>query len=290
MEHKKELLIGCIFAFFSAFGYALMNALAKYATLRAPDTQVIFLRFFFGFVIALPFFIREKNIFKTTKHSLMFARSIMSFAVFCCIVFALNYIPVANVVLLSVTYPLFIPIITRIFHKKKLKILTYVGIGIGFLGVALILHPSSVGFLVIPSLVALLAGALTAVSYFIISDLNKTETKLQILLFLYIYGMLFAIVPAIMYWQNPSWKVWIAVVVMGLMGNIFQYCLNSALSRLHTVIVAPIMFCAIFFGMIIDWMVWENAPTTLTFIGTAVVIIGLITTLFVSSKNHHLLR
>ncbi|WP_212789109.1 EamA family transporter [Francisella halioticida] len=110
---EDNILLGCSLALISALFLVLMG----YFTTLVQDSGIsnsliIAYRFIFGIIMLSPFMFLKKDFsFKAKKVHIIFIRSLAGFISMFLFLFALNYLPLANSMLLLNTAPLFTPII-----------------------------------------------------------------------------------------------------------------------------------------------------------------------------------
>ncbi|MBI5274092.1 MAG: DMT family transporter [Chlamydiales bacterium] len=285
MEDKKHIYIAVGYGFIAAIMYAIIGALGKYAMEGTSASVVLFFRFFVGFILILPFLKGEPDLFKIVRPWLMILRGFISFSIFGCILYALQHIPIANVIILSTSYPLFLPIISKYIFKRHISVYMMIGIGIGFVGLIFSLNPSVYGFAHLPALFALLGGILTSISFILVRQLNKTATSAKIIFDFYVIAVILSTILAIIYWKTPPLKTFVALIAMGFVGNFYQSAFNYALKQASTVVVAPVMFISILFGIMLDWMIWHEKPQQSLLIGSLFILASLLLTLYMSHKH-----
>lgn len=289
MRENKDIKIACFYSLLAAMSYATMNAFAKYAKAEVGYGFIIFFRFFIGMIFLLPL-IRSKKQLKISKPYLLLLRCFMAISIMFCLLYALSKIPVANVVVLSITYPLFLPIIAKFVFKRRISPWLYFSICIGFIGIIFVINPSYEHFIHSGSLLALFAGILMAISFIAIRFLVKGMDKTAIIFYYYLFGLVAGAIAMPFGKVGGNIYIWLTIFFMGLTGTLFQYALNAALQKAHSVIVSPIMFSSIFFGMLIDWLIWNQLPSWQMAIGSFLILIGIVATIIINSKNiKHLL-
>lgn len=290
MKEKKHIYLAVGYAFISAIMYALISAFGKYAMESTSASVVLFFRFFIGFLLIIPFLKGEPQLFTMVKPWQMLLRGCLSLSIFSCVLYALQHIPIANVIVLSISYPLFLPIISRYVFKRHISIYTMIGIGVGFAGIIFALNPTFHGFIHLPALAALLAGILTSISFILIRQLNKKASNAKMLFDFYVIAVVISFVFALIFWETPSLKGVLAMIGMGCAGNFYQSALNSALKQASTVVVAPVMFFSILMGIFIDWLVWHEKPQDSILIGSVLILLSFLITLYMNHKHAHHLK
>jgi drug/metabolite transporter (DMT)-like permease len=202
---------------------------------------------------------------------------------------ATRHISVPNAVLLSNTYPLFLPLLIFFYEKKQLSKSMTFGILIGFFGIGYILQPSCQ--MINPyEFLALSSGFFTAMTMTYVRELTQIQTMGQINFQFLCYSLIFALILSVFQFQIPAKEILWKLLLIGLIGTIYQQTFVWALRYAHSVIVAPIFYLSIVFGALIEWIGAGTTPTRETLIGCGLVFIGATITVVVGGQAKHLTR
>lgn len=144
-----DLKMAIPFVLAAAFFTTLMIFLVKIASESLPIQLIVFARYFVTLIIIIPFVYfnpERKPVFdflKTDRLLLHLVRDVLGLSSVFCYFYAAKYITLADATVLFNTVPLFIPVIAFFWGRLKIFHQLWWGMGIGFLGVVVILHPSS---------------------------------------------------------------------------------------------------------------------------------------------------
>jgi len=153
---------------------------------------------------------------------------------------ALLLIPLAEVIAIEFTMPLWIAILAVAFLGERMYGMKIAALIIGFAGVILIAKPGAeVGW---GHLVALGAALLFASSVTFTKFITRRDTALTVIFLMFVIQTLIGAVPAWLTWSSPhSYNyVWIAVVALAGTGS--HYCLSKAISLADATIIMPLDF------------------------------------------------
>lgn len=291
MNHKNKVLLSVSCAILAALFFAIMSALNKVARTEISTEMTLFFRFSIGLLISLPFFMGFKSFtFKTHIYWLHLARAFTAFFGIFCLVYPIKYIPIVNVVLLGITYPLFIPLLVYFFYRKRLSLKMVLAIVIGFIGVIFVIQPDPTHLIDSYSLIALLGGLLIGFSMLAVRASHKKATSEQISFYYLLHATVIGLMMAAFDWQWPSAKMWPVVIAIGVTGTIYQQMLVYALRFAHASLVSPIMYSSILFSTLIEWLFWAKVPNASVWFGFALVFIGACTTVWIQRQADHLTR
>ena len=99
----------------------------------------------------------------------------------------IKFISLVDAILLNNTAPLFVPIVALLITGAKTPRKVWWGIVIGFIGVALVLHPGPQLFQ-LTSFIGLASGVLAAIAIVQIWVLSKTSTITQMFFYYFLIG------------------------------------------------------------------------------------------------------
>ena len=290
MNKDEKIFLAIILTLISSLAYAGMIFYTKELQKDLSSNIIILFRYGVTYFLFVPYlYLKNKEATITDKKTLHFFRSVFGFFGLVMTIIATRYIPTANAVLLSNTYPLFLPILIYFFEKKSLSLPIFLGIFFGFLGVALIIKPEG-KILEIYSLLALSSGLFTALTMTYVRMLAKTETISQINFQFLKYSFIFAILFSLLDFKLPTVSQIPNLLIVGLIGTLYQQTFLWALKFAHSIIVAPIFYSSIVFGALIDWWAYGTIPTNATFVGCILVFIGASITVMVGGQSKHLTR
>ena len=141
---------------------------------------------------------------------------------------------------------------------------------IGFLGVILVLKPT--GTIHIASLIGLLGGALAALAKVTIRRMSASEPTSRIVFYFASISLAVSVIPMFWYWQNPSNKEWLILLLLGTFGTVGQLFLTKAYALAPASRIAPFTYSSILFAAIIGWVFWNEIITLLTITGALLII------------------
>jgi drug/metabolite transporter (DMT)-like permease len=251
-----------------------------------PISMLIFFRFSISFVLLLPWIIKNPNFtFKVHKPVRYIIRILAALLALFFVFYAIKFIPLVDALLLNNTSPLFVPLIAWLLTGAKTPAKALFGIVLGFIGIAIILHP---GLKIISpaSLIALASGLLAALAVVQMRLISKTSQTVQMLFYYFLISTIISGIIAAFQWKLPiSFEAWILLSGIGIFGTLYQVFATMAYVTAPVRLVSPLVFLTVIFGGLFDWLIWGNAPSLLTYVGTLLVIIGAIVTIYFGHKS-----
>jgi drug/metabolite transporter (DMT)-like permease len=289
MQEKHHIRYALLFGLIASVCYALNSTLGKVATLDASPFYLLFFRFFMGLVLVLPFIRKSDKVFSIPSPGSMICFAFLSIISFTFVLLALRQIPVANVVTLTLIYPLILPLIVRGYFKTLVPHTIYIGIVIGFIGILVLMDPSAKDFKLVPSLFALGSGLSIALIFIFVRRMGKSISSNKIMFDLYLLSIAVTFIPMLLTWKIPSTHCILAIFGMAITGNLYQISVNLALKKASSVVVAPMMFFSVVVGMLADYFIWGTHPSLMMLLGSLLIFIGVVITCIINYRHaHHL--
>ena len=185
---------------------------------------------------------------------------------------ALLLIPLAQVVSIEFTMPIWGALIAAMFLGEKLTPVRLAAIAFGFLGILMIVKP---GAAIIDEghAVALLAAIGFAISIALTKVITRKDTALTVIFLMFAIQTVIGAVPAWLTWKWPEPHNWIWVAVVGLAGTFSHYCLSKAISLADMTIVTPMDFLRVPLTVLAGYWLYHEGFDLYSIIG-ALLILG----------------
>ncbi|MBS0606979.1 MAG: DMT family transporter [Verrucomicrobia bacterium] len=264
---------GIAFAILAPLLYAAKSASVK----LAPSIRIeviVFLRFFFDFLILLPFFIMNFQKLKPRQPGMLLLRAFFATASIFCSVYGIRHLALVDAIILENSLPLFIPIVVWIWHKEKISAGSWTALFIGFSSLFFLLKPQ-LNVMHLASLASIGAGLATAVSSVSIKTLSKTESPITILFYFYLISSLITLYPCCKNWENipANFSFWWPFVLISVFGVLFQYAITKAYALVPAHIVGSFVYFSVLYSAILGWLIWQEKFDSMQICG-AVLLIG----------------
>ena len=169
---------------------------------------------------------------------------------------ALLLIPLAEVIAIEFTMPLWIAILAAAFLGEQLYGWKIAALIVGFGGVLMIVKPGLT--LNAGHLVALSAALLFAVSVTLTKYITRRDTALTVIFFMFTMQTVIGAIPAWMTWVWPSAQAMPFVAVVALAGTGSHYCLSKALSLADATVVMPMDFLRLPLSALLGYLIYNE--------------------------------
>ena len=265
--------IGVLFMVASVICFSIMDICVKWLDYY-PVGQVLFLRFFIGFIPI--FFIIPKDkilsFYKTSRPGLHAFRAICGAISIIALFLGLRKLPLADVVSLTFGGPIFVTIASIIFLSERVGIKRWSAVFLGFLGMLLIVQPAftDLNYYYITPIVFCIGFACVAIS---VRSLSKTEANYTIAFYFTLLCTLLGL-STVFYsdWLMPTLKDFVLFFVLGLCGSVANLLLTQSYRLAEASLVTPIKYLSLVFAILFGYFIWSEVPKILTLLGAALVI------------------
>jgi len=254
----------------------LIVAVAGRETTRELNVfEIMELRSLIGFVMLYPL-IRMNGGFRTmrTQRPVQhIGRNLVHYGAQLGWFFALTLIPLAQVVSIEFTMPIWTAILAASFLGERMTVWKNLAIVLGLIGVMVIVRPAT-GQINPGQLIALAAAVGFGVSIAMVKSLTRTESTLAIIFWMLVVQSAAGLIPAIYTWQTPSASLWGWIVVIGFCGTFSHYCMARAMLYADATVVIPMDFLRVPLTALAGWLIYSERLDVYTVLGAALILTG----------------
>jgi drug/metabolite transporter (DMT)-like permease len=247
----------------------------------------VFLRALFTLAMTAPFVFRPgKTTWRSNNLPLQFLRGGVGVASMWTWYYALANMPLADAGVLSFTTPIFITIGAGLYFRERIGGVRASAVALGLAGALVVLKP---GFeaVSIAAVAAIGSSILWAMSLLIAKDLTRFDSPLTISFYQPLLIAPIAAVAVIPVWVMPSSGAWLALVAMGAVAALGNYCYVQALRMIDASILMPADYVRLLWMVTWGYVFFSEVPGWSTWLGAAL-IVG--STLFVTWRESQIAR
>ena len=273
MKLLTQNQIGVLYMVGSVICFSIMEICVKWLDYY-PIGQVLFLRFFIGF-IPIFFIIPKDKIFsfyKTTRPGLHAFRAICGALAIIALFFGLRELPLADVVSLTFGGPIFVTIASIVFLSERVGIKRWSAVFLGFMGMLLIIQPAFVdlNYYYITPVIFCIFFACVAIS---VRSLSKTEANYTIAFYFTLLCSILGLTTIFFSnWVMPTLIDLLLFFVLGLCVSVANLLLTQSYRLAEASLVTPIKYLSLVFAVVFGYFIWNEVPKILTLLGAALVI------------------
>ncbi|WP_119388955.1 DMT family transporter [Taklimakanibacter lacteus] len=237
-----------------------------------PVFVIMILRSVIAMIILTPLILYEGNVGQRFANlRLNIIRNIVHYGAQYAWFSALILIPLAQVVSIEFTMPIWGAVIAALFLSEKLTRFKLAAIALGFIGILMIVKPGT-SFIDFGHVVALLAAVGFAVSVALTKVITRKDTALTVIFLMFAIQTVIGAVPAWLTWKWPAPENWVWVAVVGLAGTFSHYCLSKAISLADITIVTPMDFLRVPLTVLVGYWVYSEGFDLYSVIGTLLIL------------------
>ena len=278
--------IGIIFAILAYLSFSILDATQKTLILYHSVFQLLLVKYFFVLFLSLVESKRKNNLnfYKSKKIKLQIFRSLLSVIESGCFVLSFKYLSLADAHSVGSLAPAIIVALSAIFLKEKVSTKIWIAIFVGFVGVLIILRPTSSIFdpkALLPLLAAFVLGLYQVVTKKV-SEHDTTETSL---FYTSIIGIFVMSLLASNFWNPISSSSYILFLIIGIFFSLGIYLQIIALSMANASIIQPFHYTLIFWAIIFGYIFYNDVPDLFTIVGAVIITLSGIFVLTQSTKS-----
>ena len=235
-----------------------------------------FFRFFLGLVIILPYIIKNKDaVLKTTHLKQHFLRAILGLPAMLIYFSALVLLPIEKLTAISFVVPLIVTILAVFFLGEKIYIYRTLALILGFSGMLVIIRPGFVD-ISIGVYMVLFSALLWSINIIITKKISKDDSAITILAYQSIFMSLLSFFIVLFFWEMPSLKTFIYLILAAMCGTVLHLTLNHAFKLVDVSMTQPYSFLNLVFASIIGYFVFDEMPDLYTWIGALIIFTGVL--------------
>ena len=283
---KSKESIGILFGIFAYLSFSILDVIQKTLILHHSIFQLLLIKYFFVLFLALFESKRKNNLlfYKSKNIKLQIFRSLLSVIESGCFVLSFKYLSLANAHSVGSLAPVIVVALSAIILKEKVSAKTWIAIFIGFIGVLIILRPTSSIFdpkALLPLITAFVLGFYQIITKKV-SKYDKNETSL---FYTSIIGIITMSLLASNFWLPIDKSSYLMFLGIGIFFSLGLYFQIIALSKARASIIQPFHYTLIFWAIILGYIFYNDLPDIPTLIGGAIITVSGIYTLYTTDQK-----
>jgi len=267
---------GIILALVASFCAVLMSVFLKFAQEDTNVFSVGFMRFFFGFLLILPFIIKSKfKIYNTDNLKFHITRSIINVPMMILGFAALMYIPLDQIKAIGFLSPILVVILSVILLKERIYLIRTFSLILGFIGVIIILRPGIIE-ISIGAYMVLTSTFLWSTVIIITKYMSKSDSPMTIIAYQYTFVSIFTLPLAIVYLSNISLTSVFYSLMAAIVGTVLHLCINTSYKMASLTVLQPVWFSQLLWATIFSLILFNESIDYFTYIGGSLVFISVL--------------
>ena len=277
MTDPSRIWLAVVWMLGATLSFSTMAVAGREATRELDTFELMFFRSLIGIVVvslAIALFGSRRDL-STDRMGLHVGRNIAHFTGQNLWFFAISLAPLAQVISLEFTSPLWVVLMAPLLLGERLTLLRLIAIGLGIAGIVIVADPGRLELTpgVVAAALSAIAFALTTVAT---KRLTRTTSTLNILFWLTIMQALFGLVTAGYDGEIalPSREMLLPVLAVSLAGLSAHFCLTQAMQIAPASVVAPLDFLRLPLIAVVGLVLYNEPLEQAVFLGGAIIIVA----------------
>ncbi|MCA0940416.1 DMT family transporter [Salipiger pacificus] len=260
--------------------FVIMSAIVKSVSDEVPIGEVVFFRSFFAIPVIFAWLVwtgKLKTGLKVASPMAHFLRGIIGGGAMAFSFAALGLLPLPEVTALDYAAPPLTVVFAALLLGEKVRLFRISAVFIGLLGVLVIMLPMLTVSEVSPAVLwgigfVLTSAVLRALVQIHIRRMVQTEATSAIVFYFSLTTTVLSLLTLPFGWVMPEPGTLALLIGTGLIGGVAQILLTSAYKGAEAALLAPFDYASILFAILIGYVVFEEVPTVLMLVGSAIVV------------------
>lgn len=271
---RQDVVRGILLMLAAVAVFSTMDALIKHLTAGYSPIQIIFFRNLFAFLPILPVLLRGGGIalLRTQRLGSHIVRAAMGFGAMICFFTAFALMPLAEVVAISLSAPIFVTAFSVPLLAERVGPRRWAAVLVGFLGVVVMVRPGSASLIEPAALLPLTGAVLYALALIAMRKLGTTERAPTTVFYFTLACTVLSGLAQPFVWRMPDLVDFALLVCVGLLGGSAQLLMTQSLRLAPAVVVAPFDYTALVFSISFGFAFWGEVPDRMLLAGAAIVV------------------
>lgn len=259
----------------SIASFLTMSVAGRATTAELNVFQVLELRSVIGLFILLPLVMISGGFaaMRTKRPLAHIARNVVHFVGQAAWLYALTLIPLAVLISIEFTTPIWTAILAVAFLGERLSRPGLAAIVLGVIGVVIIVRPG-IGAVDPGHVVVLGAAVCFGISVVLVKSLTRTDNVVCIIFWMLVIQSALGLVPALYEWRNPPLELWPWILLIAFTGMSSHFCMARALAYADATVISPMDFLRVPLSALIGWLLYQEQIDAFTAGGALLILLG----------------
>ena len=269
---SNMILAGVLLMLLGDFMFALNDAMGKWLVATYSVGQIMLVRSIGAFLILGPMIARQgvADLVRVERPALQVARAVLTPVETTIFYTAVIYLPLADVMSFYMAGPIYVAALSHFWLGERIGWRRWVAILVGFLGVLVILRPTSAA-LSTGSIIAI-AGTLAFAVTIILGRLLRGTSDTTLVTWQNLCGLVIGGFLSLFSWSPASTRDWGALLLLGVVACIAHLLIVRSLKLAPASTLAPLHYTLLLWAVVFGWTFFGDIPDTQTLVGSGIVV------------------
>lgn len=271
LDKRPNTVRGMGFMLLSALCVSIMGGMVRHVSADLHVFIIAFFRTLFGLLVFTPLFMKTGfAYFRTKKVGLHVLRGSLNSAALLLMFFAFSVTPLAKVMALRFTGPLFATLLALVVLHELIRARRISALFIGFIGALIILRLGIVDL--DPGAIAVLGAAFVwAGVTIVVKILTRTESNFTITIYAALFTIPVSLFAAVAVWQTPSLEQFVWLFALGALGSISHWSRAQSARDADITAIMPMDFSVLIWAALVGYFAFDEVPDIGVWVGAFII-------------------
>lgn len=279
--------MGSLWMLVAAVLFACMGVFVKLGAAYFSHVELVFYRSVIGLLLVY-LIMRSHHISAATQHWRNHLwRGLSGTVALILFFYCITVLPLATAITLNYTAPLFLTLLTMLVFKDKFHLPLTIAIGLGFLGVVLLLHPTLQHEQLLTGLLGLISGFLAGVAYLNVKQLGMLGEPVTRTVFYFSLIATLGSGALMLFDTMHAVTLEGLLILLGLGGTatLAQLAMTRAYRVGKTLVVGSLAYSTIVIASLFGMLLWNETLSPSSWSGMALIIASGVLSLHLSPRH-----
>ncbi len=254
------------------FIFAAVDTQAKFLTDTLHPIQIVWSRQLGLLTMVLILLAwRGLSVLRTAHPGLQITRGALAAGSGACFIVALAFVPLADAVAVSFVAPFFVTVLGAMILREPVGIRRWSAVTIGFVGAMIVIRPG-LGAIHPAVMLVVLAAFFFALRQIVSRALSGSDRTVTTVAYTALVGSLILTIPLPFVWRWPTSGLEITLLIsFAVMAALGELMVIKALEVAQAVVVAPVHYTLLIWGVMYGYLVFAQLPDLWTWIGALII-------------------
>jgi len=269
-----KIPLGVRYMLLATLAFGLMKVFVKYIP-SIPTIEIVFFRAIISMILSLVYLLPKKIAVFGNDKGLLAARGLVGAIALILNYYLLHEIPLAAASILTNLTPIFTTLIGIYLLKEKIYIVQIGFFALSFVGI-FIIQGFDTRVSGLHLFLGILASFFSGIAYNLVRKLSSTEHPLVIMFYFPLVVLPISLMGSLWFWVNPEGWDWFNLLMVGVTTQVAQYFMTKSYQQARVSKVAIFDYLGVVYALIFGLILFNEYFNVLTYLGIALVLIGII--------------